>query len=54
MNNRTVHNFTIKRREDRIYDIYVDKKHVISRGSIDGVIEELKTLMEENATNEQQ
>ena len=49
MNNKTIHNFTIKRRGDHVYDIYVDKKHVVSRGSVDGVIEELKVLMEEDA-----
>lgn len=49
MNNKTIHNFTIKRRGDHIYDIYVDKKHMSSRGSVEGVIEELKTLLEENA-----
>lgn len=48
MANKTVHNFTIKLREDHIYDIYVDKKHITSRGSIEGVLEELKTIMEEN------
>lgn len=48
MNNKTIHNFVIKRRGDNVYDIYVDKKHIISRGSIEGVLEELKTLMEEN------
>ena len=47
MNNTTIHNFTIKRRGDRIYDIYVDKKHIISKGSVDGVLKELKNLMDE-------
>lgn len=48
MNNETIHNFTIKRRGDHIYDIYVDKKHIASKGSIESVLEELKTIMEEN------
>lgn len=48
MNNTTIHNFTIKRRGDHIYDIYVDKKHIVSRGSVEGVLAELKALMEEN------
>lgn len=48
MNNTTIHNFTIKRRGDRIYDIYVDKNHIVSRGSVERVLEELKNLMEEN------
>ena len=48
MNNKTIHSFTIKRRGDNIYDIYMDKKHIVSRGSIEGALSELKTLMEEN------
>ena len=48
MNNKTMRNFTIKLRGDYIYDIYVNKKHIASRGSIEGVLEELKILMEEN------
>lgn len=48
MANKTVHNFTIKLREDRVYDLYLDKKLMISRGSLDGIIEELKIIMEEN------
>ena len=48
MNNKTISNFTIKRRGDNVYDIYVNKKHIASRGSIEGVLEELKALMEEN------
>ena len=48
MNNKTMRNFTIKYRGDHIYDIYVDKKHIASRGSIEGVIEEIKAFMEEN------
>lgn len=47
MANKTIHNFTIKLREDRVYDLYLDKKLVISRGSIEGILEELKTIMEE-------
>lgn len=48
MANKTVHEFKIKLREDRVYDLYLDKKLIISRGSVEGVIEELKALMEEN------
>ena len=48
MNNKTVHNFTIKLREDRIYDLYLNGKYIISRGSHEGILEELKTIMEEN------
>ena len=48
MANKTVHEFKIKLREDRVYDLYLDKKLIISRGSFEGIIEELKVLMEEN------
>jgi hypothetical protein len=48
MANKTVHNFTIKLREDRIYDLYLNGKHIVSRGSYEGILAELKTLMEEN------
>ena len=48
MANKTVHNFTIKLREDRVYDLYLDGKWVASRGSYENIITELKTLMEEN------
>lgn len=48
MANKTVHNFTIKLREDRVYDLYFDGKWVVSRGSYENILVELKTLMEEN------
>ena len=48
MANKTVHNFTIKLREDRVFDLYLDGKWIASRGSYDGILAELKTLMEEN------
>ena len=48
MANKTVHNFTIKLREDRVWDLYLDSKHITSRGSYEGILAELKTLMEEN------
>ena len=48
MNNKTKCEFKIKLREDRVYDLYLNKELIISRGSVEGVIEELKTLMEEN------
>ena len=47
-NNTTVHSYEIKLRGDRVYDLYLDGKHVVSRGSHEGVITELKTIMEEN------
>lgn len=48
MANKTVHNFTIKLREDRVYDLYLNGKWIISRGSPENILSELKTLMEEN------
>jgi hypothetical protein len=48
MNNQTIHNFTIKRRGDNVYDIYVDKNHIASKGSIESVLAALKEIMEEN------
>lgn len=46
MSNKTVHNFTIKLRESNIYDLYVDKQWVVSRGNRDNVLEELRKIME--------
>lgn len=48
MANKTVHNFTIKLREDRVFDLYLDGKWMVSRGSYENIIVELKTIMEEN------
>ena len=48
MANKTVHEFKIKLREDRVFDLYLDKKLIVSRGSVEGVLEELKILMEES------
>lgn len=48
MANKTVHDFTIKLREDRVYDLYLNGKWIASRGSYENILKELKTLMEEN------
>ena len=48
MANKTVHNFTIKLREDRVYDLYLDGKWIVSRGSLENILEALKTIMTEN------
>jgi hypothetical protein len=48
MANKTVHNFTIKLREDRVYDLYLNGKWMVSRGSYENILTELKTIMEEN------
>ena len=48
MANKTVHNFTIKLREDRVYDLYLNGKWMVSRGGYENILTELKTIMEEN------
>jgi hypothetical protein len=48
MANKTVHDFTIKLREDRVYDLYLNGEWIASRGSYENILKELKTLMEEN------
>ena len=46
MANKTVHNFTIKLREDRVYDLYIDDQWVLSRGSHESMLDELKKIMD--------
>lgn len=48
MNNETVKEFNIKikLRGDNIYDLYVNKEHVASRGSYRGIVEEINKAME--------
>ena len=46
MANKTVKKFMIKLREDHVYDLYVDGKWVLSRGSHENILEELKTIMD--------
>lgn len=46
-NNTTIHNYTIKLRGDGVYDLYVDKKWVVSKGSLEGLIEVLKEIVSE-------
>ena len=47
MNNETIHEYKIKLRGDKIYDIYVDGKLMSSKGSIDSATAELKVIMAE-------
>lgn len=47
MNNKTMHNYTIKHRGDGVYDLYVDGKWVIAKGSYMSIVDELKVIMEE-------
>lgn len=46
MANKTVKKFMIKRREDRVYDLYIDDQWVLSRGSHETILEELKKIMD--------
>ena len=46
MANKTVKKFVIKRREDRVYDLYIDDQWVLSRGSHDSILEELRKIMD--------
>ena len=46
MANKTVKKFMIKLREDHVYDLYVDGQWVLSRGSHDNVLKELKKIMD--------
>ena len=47
MANKTVHEYKIKLREDKTYSIYVDGKLMGTKGSIEGVVNELKVIMDE-------
>ena len=48
MNNETKFEWKIKLRYDRIYDLYLNGKWIVSRGSYENILAELKTIMEEN------
>ena len=46
MANKTVKKIVIKLREDRVWDLYIDDKWVLSRGNHENVLEELKKIMD--------
>lgn len=48
MNNSTIKKFdiTIKLRGDNVYDLYYNKEWQASRGSYEGVVEEVKNILE--------
>ena len=46
MANKTVKKIMLKLREDRVWDLYIDNKWVLSRGSHDNILEELKKIMD--------
>ena len=46
MANKTVKKIVLKLREDRVWDLYIDDQWVLSRGSHDSILEELKKIMD--------
>ena len=46
MANKTVKKFTIKLREDHVYDLYINDQWVLSRGSHENLLDELKKIMD--------
>ena len=47
-NNATDKKVTIKRRGDGVYDVYVDDKHVGSKGSVAAAVEFVRYLLGED------
>lgn len=45
MNNETIHEYKIKLRGDKVYDIYLDGNFMSSKGSINSAVDELKIIM---------
>lgn len=54
MSNETIKKFdiTIKLRGDNVYDLYMDGKHIASRGSCDNILEEVKNEVKRSLLNE--
>ena len=46
MNNETKFEWKIKLRYDNVYDLYVNGRWVLSRGSHENILEELKKIMD--------
>ena len=46
MNNETKFEWKIKLRYDNVYDLYINNKWVLSRGSHENILDELKTIMD--------
>ena len=46
MANKTVKKIVLKLREDRVWDLYIDDQWVLSRGSHDNILAELKKIMD--------
>lgn len=46
MANKTVKKVTLKLREDRVWDLYIDDQWVLSRGSHENILKELSKIMD--------
>ena len=46
MANKTVKKIVIKLKEDRVWDLYIDDQWVLSRGSHQNILEELKKIID--------
>lgn len=42
MNNKTICRFEIRMRGDNVYDLYVNKKWVASRGHYESILDEIR------------
>lgn len=54
MNNKTIKRFdiTIKLRGDNVYDLYFNDEWVSSRGSYNGILDDVKKVIENSYINE--
>lgn len=54
MNNETIRKFdiTIKLRGDNVYDLYMNDKHIASRGSCDNILDEVRNEVKKSLLNE--
>ena len=46
MANKTVKKVVLKLREDRVWDLYIDDQWVLSRGSHENMLDEVKKIMD--------
>ena len=55
MNNTTMKRFdiTIKLRGDNVYDLYMDKQWIASRGHIDNILDEARNAIREKLLSEE-
>ena len=47
MNNKTIEKFTIKRRGDGVYDLYVNDVHMVSKGHYESILNEIRKIIKE-------